>query len=369
MCTLSVLAVRVHDVARAQALAREAEQLARAVGDSWILAQTLGAGGEAFQAGGDFERARAMFVECLQVAEANELGILVALANFRLGRLACLLDDPLADHLLGQAVALARRSDDPPVLILAVVWHARAALASGDLDRATWLADEGIELATEQRFRRGIVLGEEHAGQIALARGDRAAAASHFAEALRVCREIGEREGFVACLEGLAASADPARPDELALAAHVLGAADACRASTGRLRRSVNAGMYARAVDLARQHLGDATFETAFANGRALPIEQAVDVALRAARQTPRPAGKVVRRTAPSPVHLTPRERQVAALVMRGLTNRQIAATLVISERTADGHVASILSKLGFATRSQIAAWAVGQQLSPADAL
>ena len=54
---------------------------------------------------------------------------------------------------------------------------------------------------------------------------------------------------------------------------------------------------------------------------------------------------------------LTPREREVADLVARGLTNREIAAALVLSERTAQNHVQHILTKLGFAKRSQIAAW------------
>jgi DNA-binding CsgD family transcriptional regulator len=56
---------------------------------------------------------------------------------------------------------------------------------------------------------------------------------------------------------------------------------------------------------------------------------------------------------------LSPREAQVADLVAEGLTNRQIARRLVISERTAQNHVQHILTKLGFATRSQIAAWCV----------
>ena len=55
---------------------------------------------------------------------------------------------------------------------------------------------------------------------------------------------------------------------------------------------------------------------------------------------------------------LTPREREVAALIARGLTNRQIAADLVIAETTADRHVSNILGKLDFATRSQVAVWA-----------
>ena len=61
---------------------------------------------------------------------------------------------------------------------------------------------------------------------------------------------------------------------------------------------------------------------------------------------------------------LSRREGEVAALVARGLTNRQIATELVISERTVDGHVASILSKLDFATRAQVAVWAAQQGLS-----
>ena len=56
---------------------------------------------------------------------------------------------------------------------------------------------------------------------------------------------------------------------------------------------------------------------------------------------------------------LTKRERQVADLVARGLSNKQIATKLVISQRTAQGHVENILTKLGFTSRTQIAAWVV----------
>ena len=61
---------------------------------------------------------------------------------------------------------------------------------------------------------------------------------------------------------------------------------------------------------------------------------------------------------------LTRREREVAALVARGLTDPQIAESLVIGRRTAETHVAHCLSKLGFATRSQLATWAVAQGLA-----
>jgi DNA-binding CsgD family transcriptional regulator len=58
---------------------------------------------------------------------------------------------------------------------------------------------------------------------------------------------------------------------------------------------------------------------------------------------------------------LTPRERQVAELVAKGLSNRGIADVLVISERTAQNHVQHVLTKLGFSTRAQIAAWVVSR--------
>ncbi len=61
---------------------------------------------------------------------------------------------------------------------------------------------------------------------------------------------------------------------------------------------------------------------------------------------------------------LTPREREVAALVAQGQSNRAIAETLVLSERTAERHVANIMNKLGHSSRAQIAAWYVASQES-----
>ena len=54
---------------------------------------------------------------------------------------------------------------------------------------------------------------------------------------------------------------------------------------------------------------------------------------------------------------LTRREKEVAALIERGLTNRRISTELTISERTVDNHVANILKKLGLRSRAQITGW------------
>ena len=59
---------------------------------------------------------------------------------------------------------------------------------------------------------------------------------------------------------------------------------------------------------------------------------------------------------------LTKRENEVAELVARGMSNKEIAANLVIAQRTAEGHIEHILVKLGFNSRAQIAAWITGHE-------
>jgi len=60
---------------------------------------------------------------------------------------------------------------------------------------------------------------------------------------------------------------------------------------------------------------------------------------------------------------LTPREREILKLVAQGKSNRDIARTLVISERTARTHASNVLTKLGLASRTQAALWAIREGL------
>jgi len=74
-------------------------------------------------------------------------------------------------------------------------------------------------------------------------------------------------------------------------------------------------------------------------------------------------SSEVVDPVDPDPLaELSPRERQVACLVARGCSNRQIGLELFVSERTVDTHVSHILHKLELTSRSQIAAWVVERQ-------
>ena len=86
---------------------------------------------------------------------------------------------------------------------------------------------------------------------------------------------------------------------------------------------------------------------------RALELNESV-----AAANSSPIGGRPQRESAPSLDPLTEREREVAALIAQGLSNREIAAALVISEGTAEVHVKHVLGKLGFRSRAQVAAWA-----------
>jgi DNA-binding NarL/FixJ family response regulator len=145
----------------------------------------------------------------------------------------------------------------------------------------------------------------------------------------------------------------------LGMAASYLGEVDAAIAD---LRAAVSRCQAAGAV----AHLAEAQYELASALARKGDKVQARSFAAQAMRAADAMGmvpfrGKLARLTstlADTGGPLTPRERDVAACVSRGMTNRQIAADLYVSERTAQNHVQHILTKLGFTNRSQIAAWA-----------
>jgi DNA-binding CsgD family transcriptional regulator len=115
--------------------------------------------------------------------------------------------------------------------------------------------------------------------------------------------------------------------------------------------------------------LGEPAIARLWAQGLAMSGEEAVALALdgpqeEEGRDAVTLAAVAAYQVPPAlPGALTPRERQVAALVADGRSNKAIAEELVISPATAARHVANILTKLGFSSRTQIAAWAAGRQL------
>ena len=100
------------------------------------------------------------------------------------------------------------------------------------------------------------------------------------------------------------------------------------------------------------------------AKRKAMTIEQAIEYALSEEEPAPPTPPMPEEPPAEKPLgKLTQREEEIAELLARGLTNRQISTELGISERTAGNHVARILRKLGLRSRAQIASWVTERQL------
>jgi DNA-binding NarL/FixJ family response regulator len=100
-----------------------------------------------------------------------------------------------------------------------------------------------------------------------------------------------------------------------------------------------------------------------FKDGRAMSLEEAIGYALSDEEDVVPSSPTPEQSRSEQPPALTRREEEVATLVARGLTNRQIASELHLSERTVENHVSNILDKLRLVSRAEIAAWATQQRL------
>ena len=141
----------------------------------------------------------------------------------------------------------------------------------------------------------------------------------------------------------------------------LFGASESLReAATGSAVLSVSPAEYVAyesAVAAARATTGESAFAALWQSGRELALPEALALGhrTRAVEADRRPSATRTRPTVED--DLTPREREVALLIARGHTNREIAEVLVISEWTVDTHVRHILTKLGQRSRAQVAAW------------
>ena len=178
--------------------------------------------------------------------------------------------------------------------------------------------------------------------------------------AVRETQEIGYVVGEGYALEVLAwLAADAGRCQR---AAWLLGAAQGLWDRTGgRLSGSaVLEGYHQRSAALAAGTLGAAKYAELHAAGAARPIAQIAALAVAGAdvlpeQPDPTVAGEVSGWDCNE--GLTAREREIVVLVARGLSNRDIAARLVISKRTVDAHVNHIFAKLGLSSRVQLTIW------------
>lgn len=229
--------------------------------------------------------------------------------------------------------------------------------AKGDLDAAIRISERAVAELRKSRTSVRLMWAVGRLADLTARQTDPLRALPLYKEYLFVANELGARPDIVIGLWGIGAAAAAMGMAETAAA--VLGAAD------GQYRLLDRAGPATRRREAAervagelRRALGDVPFETAWRRGVTAELSQLIEEALGV-----EPDQRVETGPRADSGPLSPREREVAALIAQGLSNREIARTLLIGHRTVATHVQSVLNKLGVDRRSQIAAWAVSRGL------
>ncbi|MFL5734300.1 MAG: ATP-binding protein [Chloroflexia bacterium] len=357
LALLSDVIMKHGDYPQARAWAGQAIDAARALGDKRLITGALGGRALIEVVLGNYSEARALRERALDVYRelGDNEGIAATLNN--LGEAAC---------------------------------------SRGDCGSAQGFYQESLDLFTALDDRAGILVATINLGSVEQMLGHLPQARASYLRALALAQELEiPIIAAAAALTGLSgvmvAELDPQLPyyrPGMQQVARLSGLTAALLERRGRQLEPVEQVQFDQNVASARAALGEEPFGTAWEEGKALTLVQALEGASVGARHDPRsPSGSLM------PVHQTPatasrddpsgrgkteaggrkspghglttREYEVAILVTQGLANAEIARRLVLSERTVEMHVSNALHKLGLSTRLQLAAWAQDQGLAP----
>jgi len=310
---------------------------------------------------GDYERSIAFSEESLALSRkvGDTSGAAAALSNLAW---AALYQNKLgrASMLAEETVTLQRASRDMAGLARALLILGMVAAVRRDYERATVLHKKSLRLARKAKDNFAVILSLALGAFTSLGQGDYKRAGSLCAEGLELSWQLKMKQLTAAHLHILAALAGlQGRPVR---SARLWGSAEALREALGTVLSPVERYVYGPHISAARARVDEAAWEAAWAEGRAMKIEVIANYTL----------SEEVSDSATAPVPeelsaggqqslLTPREREVAVLVGQGLSNRQIATQLVLSEHTVATHIHKSLKKLRLDSRVQIAAWIAKQ--------
>lgn len=355
------------DYAAARSFHQESLALRQRAGDRRGAALSLGGLGDVAHQQGAYDEAATLHQQALAILRDldDQPGIAQALDKLGL-TVRCQGDYPAAGALYQEALAISRALGNRAWEAQVLNNLGRVAFYEADYPAARSLHEEALAIYRALSHPRGMALSLGDLGDVAQQQHDLEAARRLREEGLGLWQQIEDRWGLAYALEGFAQlAAAVGEPDRVA---RLIGASTAQREAIHAPRSPASRDRLQRLLDRARRALGEAAFASAWEAGRRLALDEVVAVAL-ATGQAPA-AGQAEPTRPPSGprddeelAQLTPREREVARLVARGCTNKQIAEALVIGDRTADTHVAHILGKLGLTSRTQIATWVVAHGL------
>jgi DNA-binding CsgD family transcriptional regulator len=361
---LALLADDQDDPDRAEVAAKEGLELSAQAGVEGSLTASLRSIlGDIAEVRGDYARAKRLYEESLKLywETGDKRGVATCIRN--LGNVYVSRGDyERAKELYQEALALSQELGGADLPITFMINLGYVSLLEGDHERAMALNEEAAALCRDQGYRDFLPFALDNVGWAALLQGDHEKAKTFYAESLTICNELGRKMIAAESLEGLACAAG-AR-GEATHATRLFGAARALRETVGSQGPPEAHNLRKPYLTRILSQLDEASWEAAFKEGQAMSFEEAIEYAL-SEQMSVTSASPVLDQ--PSAIKqsstLTAREREVAAMVARGLTNRQIASDLYLSERTIEKHVSKILRKLDLASRTEIAAWATQQRL------
>ncbi len=228
---------------------------------------------------GHSERATALCEKGLAVChelddKGNRTLLLMWLGNLAISQ----RDYERARVLFEDSVALSREIGDKWLISVALSTLGGVALSQRDYERAIAIHMESLAVARESGDTFEIAYQLRSLGRDTLRQGHYERAATYYSESLPLCQELGNRWTIQECLDGLAEAA--AGRGYYDRAARLLGAAEALREALGRDRSAFEHSAHVQRMASTRAGSGDAAFAAAWAEGRAMTLEQAIDYAL-----------------------------------------------------------------------------------------
>jgi non-specific serine/threonine protein kinase len=235
-------------------------------------------------------------------------------------------------------------------------------IRQGNYERAAEYLAEALAQQQAIGFAWGAGFTVGNLGRLAFLRGDLVTAAARYRERLDHARAQGDPWMATWSLIGLAKVALAIGQPERA--ARLLGAKATLDAVMGRFVEPADREEEARTLAAARAALDEDRFAIAWEEGRALSFEAAVAEARQVGADLPEAIAVVAKDGPDASIMLTPRELDVLRLLVEGRTDREIAAVLFVSRRTAATHVRHVFQELGVGSRAAAAALAVRHGLA-----